>query len=158
MKKKKSNQPEKCEAPGCLAPAVDGHEYCSAHSFIYGITSGLYKGADAWTKKRDPIKAAAGEIGKFFASKVKESIDDGTWQPIVNKAKVAVQAVKKSDPFEVLGLDSSATEKEIRERQRAFATILHSDKGANPSSENKLKEINAAASECIKSVNASKKS
>ena len=60
------------------------------------------------------------------------------------------QAPAQTDPFAMLGLDhTTATEKDVREMQRAMAKPLHPDKNTSKAAEERLKEVNEAAAACI---------
>jgi curved DNA-binding protein CbpA len=56
----------------------------------------------------------------------------------------------KRDPFLILGLKKTASESDVRKMQQKLATIYHSDVGGDEAATEKMKEINDAASECLK--------
>lgn len=61
----------------------------------------------------------------------------------------------RPDPFALLGLDrANVTPERVRARQRELARIFHTDTGAGAAANDRLAEINAAADEAVRILNA----
>lgn len=149
-------EPRLCAAPGCQITTL-GSKYCLAHEIILGSREKYERrakrsGGDIWSA------VTAGGLGVL--SQLVSNVSTEVEGAVANLLRGQVRApgapaapTAPTDPFVVLGLDpATATDKTVREMQRKLAAIYHSDRGNDAAAEAKLKEINAAAAECLKRV------
>jgi len=65
----------------------------------------------------------------------------GGWALVVHLGSSAAGGASKFDPFDVLGVDESATDREIKKAYRQLSLVHHPDKGGD---EEAFREVNAA--------------
>ena len=169
-----------CGVVDCPQPAEDGKKFCVVHSVqgrwhrkLTGTADRALKRGDLFTgalafvgaqlTARDTLGRAATSV--LQGAKAPEgqtpldALSQRAWQRVVGLSGAAAAAaappppVAKASPFEELGLDAkTATEAEVRERQRQLAKIWHADRTKSMAAEARLKQVNAAAAECLKVI------
>lgn len=155
MPKTKTERP--CGAPGCQAPALPRRKYCTSHETLYSLFASARRGLDKLRRqgdRGDMLKSLAAGAGYIAVDLVEQTVQsqvaDGSWPDAWRKVREVVKTKPKTDPFAVLGLDpKTSTVDDVKKRQRKLASIFHSDKGADAAAGEKMKEVNAAATECV---------
>lgn len=147
-------EPRVCLAPGCQITTL-GSKYCLAHEIILGSREKYERrarrgGGDFWSA------VTAGGLGVLsqLVSNVSTEVEGAVANLLRGQVHAGAPAAAPPmavDPFAVLGLDpTTATPEKVRDMQRQLAKIYHTDKGTDGAAEQKLKEVNAAAAECLK--------
>lgn len=140
---------------------------------ILGTLSGV---AAYVVDPRNPIGLAVGQIAANYTDRAKSVIgvepagkpeeeipeevfvefDDGVEEEEKQEqeaSRVQTGEEKIVAAWKMLGLNRvKSTADDVRQRQRKYAEILHSDKGEDEDAGEKLKEFNAAASVCIEDL------
>ena len=152
-----------CAQPDCPDAKIPGSRFCFFHDFQQHRT----KAGEKAFKKGDTWGGLLNHGAAFLSGLAAKELQ----QPHnINKARMfwahqqqqaqqrhqeqaqqqGYQAPQHSDPFAFLGLDSdTATEKDVRNMQKALAVPLHPDKNPSKAAEERLKEVNEAAAACV---------
>lgn len=158
-----------CKTPNCANESFQGFEFCAFCLAQKEITVRL--------KQRKRRKDFFGKFAGFVASaidpkKPSGQVLGGMAREYLQKAQtvVAARGIQPDPPEEpdieveteppdadacwkVLGIKKKgATEELVRKRQRQLAAIFHEDAGGDEEAEERLKEINVAAAECLKQL------
>ena len=153
--------------------AVDARGLCVLHGLILDGQKRMQRSAQRASSHGDFLMGAVFRVGPFLLDRFSPALTEtfnraiedpmATAQKAAAAARFARQAVRppppppplKKDPFEILGLDpKTATAADVRKMQKKLAQIYHPDRGgaaaAVAAAETKLKEINEAATDCLK--------
>ena len=161
-KKSSTKKSEGCRVCGKPVAVPEG-EVCVAHEIIDMVTGYTSERADAaggpfaglWTLGGQIVSSAIEkEMHKkaVFAARMKYAQHQAQKQRAQQQQQQQQQqqARPQRDPFAVLGLDRSATEQDVRSRQRELARIFHTDAGGGAAANERMAEVNAAADEAIR--------
>jgi len=159
MSKKKRPQPTTCKTANCINPPAPGSKYCP----MCHMTVGFQRQVDKAHRRGDTLGALVNTFLAFGSNAIREGrlaapAPGNPLGPIVQPRQQRPQQRPpghgQPDPFDVLGLDKTATEKDVRAIQRGAAEMWHADKGGGPQAQSRLAEINAAAEACIRRIKA----
>jgi hypothetical protein len=165
-KKPKEEEPAECAAANCRLPAASPSRYCNVHTLVFeGMDK--FRSSSRRAAARGDFAKGVGHgllstgldlLGQFFgragnqvADAANNAAGNVDWSGLFAQAPPP-QPTAARTCWEVLGLDpATATADDIRTVQRKLAAIYHADKKNPAIAAGKLAEINAAASEALRS-------
>ena len=162
-------KPASCAVANCKLHAVEGSPHCVLHAMLHSGKQAATQKQRQATKQGDAVAAAlwgligmAADVGNSLGTEyINKAAEDPTAaaRSAAQAAQQAWQRVRPApppvaptpDPFVILGLDpKKATAADVRTMQKRLAGIYHSDRAGEAVDTSKLKEINAAATECLR--------